>query len=189
MKFAVSGRFLRSVTLPVAVLLVGAISGSAQVVFDAQSNLSPATVSTATSFNVAWIHTTGLAKKPYVVVGVSLKLSLGGATVGGVVYGSEAGGPASNMVLLGAISNGTNARVELWGLPGPTPGTHQITVTVTNAGGQNVVVVAGAKSFSNVFQTAASGTVVTATNNNTTPTVTTANSPFDYVVDAVAFNP
>jgi uncharacterized repeat protein (TIGR01451 family) len=194
-QFAASGRLLRSVILSVAVLLICTIPVSAQVVFDAASNASPATASTATAINVSWNHTIGLAKKEYLVVGVSMKLSGGGATVASVTYGTEAGGPSTStdlasftMVNLGAVSNGTAARVELWGIAGPAPGTHQITVAITNGGGQNVAVVAGAKSFSNVFQTAANGTAVTATNNSTTPSVVVANSAFDYVVDAVAFN-
>src|SRR5438270_13873459 len=92
------------------------------------------------------------------------------------------------MALLSSATNGTNVRSELGGLAGPVAGTHQITVTVANAGGQNSVIVAGAKSFSNVFQTAANGTAVAATGNTVTPSVTVTNSAFDYVVDAVAFN-
>lgn len=188
-------RFIRSVIAPVAVALVCAAPAAAQVVFDAASNSAPITVNNANPVNISWNHTIGLAKKEYLVVGVSMKLNGGAATVASVTYGTEAGGPSTStntasftMVRLGFISNGTTTRAELWGLPGPQPGTHQITVSVTNGGGQNLVVVAGAKSFSNVFQTAANGAAVTATATSTTPSVTVANSPLDYVVDAVAFN-
>jgi uncharacterized repeat protein (TIGR01451 family) len=160
----------------------------AQVVFDAASNAAPATASTANPINVSWNHTVGLAKKPYLVVGVSLKLNGGGATVSGVTYGSEAGGQFQAMTLLGAATNGTTVRAELWGLANPVAGTHQITVAVANAGAQNVVVVAGAKSFTNVFQSSAIGTVITATGTSTTPSVTVANNRFAAVVDAAAFN-
>ena len=51
------------------------------------------------------------------------------------------------MTLLGSATNGTIDRAEIWGLAGPTAGTHQITVTVANAGGQNTALIAGAKSF------------------------------------------
>src|SRR5258708_13914885 len=181
---------IQSVVFPLVVALLCAAPAMAQVVFDAASNASPATVSAAAAITVLWNHTTGLAKREYLVVGVSVKLSGGGATVGGVVYGNEAGGPASNMVLVGEAAKGTNERGGVWGLGGPTPGTHQIAVTITNGGGgPNVVVVAGAKSFSNVFQTAANGTAVAATGNTATPaTLALTNSPLDYVVDAVAFN-
>src|SRR5258708_21314544 len=144
---------IQSVVFPLVVALLCAAPAMAQVVFDAASNASPATVSTAAAITVLWNHTTGLAKKEYLVVGVSMKLSGGGATVGGVVYGNEAGGPASNMVLLGAATNGTNERAELWGLAGPAPGTHQTAVTITNrGGGPNVGVVASAHAFLNVLQ-------------------------------------
>src|SRR5260221_3182296 len=124
-QLAVSGRFLRSAIVSVA-LLVSGLSASAQVAFDAASNSSPATSSNATVINVLWNHTTGLAKKPYIVVGVSLKLSGGGATVGSVTYGTELGGPNIPMTALGNVTNGTIVRAELWGVAGPTPGTHQI---------------------------------------------------------------
>lgn len=163
-------------------------SADAQVVFDSASSVAAATASNANPVAVSWNHTVGTAKKPYVVVSVSLKLNGGAATVGGVTYGSEAGGPASAMTLLGAATNGTTTRAELWGLANPLPGTHTITVSVTNGGGQNIVVVAGAKSFTNVFQSAATGTAVTAVGTSTTPAVNVTNSSLSAVVDAVAFN-
>ena len=160
----------------------------AQVLFDAASNATPTTTSAAAAVPVTWNHTVGLAKKPYLVVGVSIDRSGGGALVGNVIYGNEAGGPGSNMTLLGAVNNGTAVRTELWGLANPTPGTHQIAVNVTNAAAVNISVVAGAKSFFNVFQTAPSGAVVTATGTSTTPSVAVTNGAFDYVVDAVSYN-
>jgi uncharacterized repeat protein (TIGR01451 family) len=180
---------LKSVARTLFPLLLCALPAAAQVTFDAASNASPATVSAANPIAVSWNHTVGLSKKPYITVGVSIDRNAGAQTVTSVVYGTEAGGPNLAMTLLTAVNNGTNVRAELWGLAGPTSGTHQITVTVANGGGQNTVVIAGAKSFFNVFQTAASGTAVTATGNTTTPTTPVlANSGFDYVVDAVAFN-
>ena len=170
-----------------ALLFVCALSARAQVVFDSASNAATATASAANPINVTWNHTTGQAKKAGIVVSVSLDLNGGGATVGSVTYGTEAGGPAQAMIFLGAATNGTNERAELWGLPNPTPGTHQIQVSVTNGGPQTVVVAAGAKSFTNVLLTAA-GTLATATGTSLTPAVAVANSAFDYVVDAVAFN-
>jgi uncharacterized repeat protein (TIGR01451 family) len=185
-----TARRVRGVLGPLVVILLALTAGTAraQVVFDAASNASPATASAGNPITVSWNHTVALAKKPFLVVGVSLKLNGGGATVSGVTYGSEAGGQGQVMTLINAATNGTNARAELWGLAGPTAGTHQITVTVANGGGQNVVVVAGAKSFTNVFQSASNGAAVTATGNSVTPSVTVANSAFDYVVDAVAYN-
>ena len=52
--------------------LAFAAPGAAQVAFDAASNASPATVSAANPIVVTWNHTVGLAKKPYLVVSVSL---------------------------------------------------------------------------------------------------------------------
>jgi len=169
-------------------ILATSLPSFAQVLFDAASNATPATTSTAAAITVTWNHTVGLAKKPYLVVGVSIDRTGGGALVSSVVYGNEAGGPASAMTLLGAVNNGTAVRTELWGLANPTPGTHQIAVNVTNVGGANINVVAGAKSFSNVFQTGPAGTVVTATGTSTTPSVAVTNGAFDYVVDAVSYN-
>ncbi len=178
---------LRIVALS-ALLSIFGIPLNAQVVFDAASNMAAPTASTATSIVTTWNHTVGTAKKPYVIVSVSLKLNGGGATVGNILYGVENGGPFAPMTFLGAATNGTTTRAELWGLPNPLPGAHTIQVTVNNAGAQNVVVVAGAKSFSNVFQSAATAGLVTNTGNTTTPTVTVTNSPTTAVVDAVAFN-
>jgi uncharacterized repeat protein (TIGR01451 family) len=172
----------------VAALLMCALPAAAQVAFDAASNATPATVSTANPIAVNWNHTVGLSKKPYIVVQVSMKRNGGAQTVATVTYGTEAGGPNLGMALIGAINNGTNVRAELWGLANPTPGTHQITVSVTNGAATNTVVTAGARSFSNVFQTAPTGTVVTATGNTTTPTVAVTNTPLEYVIDAAAFN-
>src|SRR5437870_1429013 len=160
-------RFWSSVAI---VAVVCAMPAAAQVVFDAASNAAPSTASTANPINVTWNHTVGLAKKATLVVSVSLDLSGGGATVGNVTYGNEAGGPNQAMVFLGAATNGTNVRAELWGLANPTPGTHQIQVSVTNGGGQNVVVIAGAKSFTNVLLTSG-GAVAAATGTSLTPSV------------------
>ncbi|MEA2336365.1 MAG: large repetitive protein, partial [Thermoanaerobaculia bacterium] len=187
MKNAVSRMSVRSIACAVALVFLS-VRAHAQVAFDAASNATPATVSTANPVVVSWNHTVGSAKKPYVAVSVAIDRNGGAQTVTSVVFGTEAGGPNQNMTLLGGVNNGTIDRAEIWGLIGPTPGVHQITVTVANAGAQNTVVIAGAKSFSNVFQSAATGTAATATGTSTTPSVTVTNSAFDYVVDAVAFN-
>ncbi|HXH42060.1 MAG TPA: C25 family cysteine peptidase [Thermoanaerobaculia bacterium] len=160
----------------------------AQVVFDAASNAAVATTSTGNPVTVNWNHTVSLVKKPYIVVSVAIDKNGGAQTVTTVTFGSEAGGPNQAMTLLGSATNGTIDRAELWGLAGPTAGTHQITVSVANAGGQSTVVIAGAKSFTNVFQTASTGTAVAATGTSTTPAVAVTNSGFDYVVDAVSYN-
>ncbi|MEA2162302.1 MAG: hypothetical protein QOK37_429 [Thermoanaerobaculia bacterium] len=191
-----SFRFLYSVMAALAVVFAFALPARAQVVFDAASNATPATVSTANPVpdanGIRWNHTTGSAKKMYLTVGISIRLSGGTASVGSVTYGNEAGGPVQLMTFLGAVSNGTLTRAEIWGLAAPTAGTHEIKVLVNNPGGQNVVVVAGAKSFSNVFQTASVGAAATNTGTTLTPTVTVPvasnSSTFDYVVDAVAYN-
>jgi uncharacterized repeat protein (TIGR01451 family) len=182
-------RFVRSFIVPLAFALLCAAPAMAQVVFDAASNAATATTSTANPIpTISWNHTVSLAKKPYIVVSVAIRRNAGTQTVTSVTYGTENGGANLAMTLLGAATNGTNERAELWGLAGPTAGTHQISVIVANPGGQNTAVVAGARSFTNVFQTAAAGTAVAATGNTTAPTVTLTNSAFDYIVDAVAYN-
>jgi len=168
--------------------LLAAAPATAQIVFDSASNMAVATASTANPINVTWNHTVGLAKKPYLVVSVSLDLNAVAATVATVTYGFEAGGPAQAMTFLGAATNGTSQRAELWGLSNPTPGTHMIQVSVNNGAGGNVVVLGGSKSFTNVFQTAATGTVAAATGTSLTPAVALTNSGFDYIVDAVSYN-
>ncbi|HMC69378.1 MAG TPA: DUF11 domain-containing protein, partial [Mycobacteriales bacterium] len=120
--------------------------------------------------------------------GISIDLSTRAGNATGVVYGTEGGGPNQAMTLLGSLSNGTNVRVELWGLANPASGTHQITATISNPNTRNYTVVAGSQSFSGVDQTAPTGTVAIASNNTATPAVTTGNTAHDYVVDAVAFN-
>lgn len=184
---AVSSTCVRAIACAVAIVLVSA-RGHAQVLFDSASNASPATVSTNASIVVSWNHTIGTAKKEYLTVSVAIRKN-GGAQTGSVVFGTEVGGQLQPMTLLGSINNGTIDRAEIFGLTNPTAGTHQITVTVANGGGgTSTVVIAGAKSFSNVFQSAPTGAAVTATAATTTPSVTTASSAFDFVVDSVAYN-
>lgn len=74
------GRAMAPWLLGLALVLVPVISARAQVVFDAASNTPTATVSTANPVAVSWNHTVGLAKKPYIIVSVSLDLQGGGAT-------------------------------------------------------------------------------------------------------------
>ncbi|MEA2238806.1 MAG: hypothetical protein QOC81_3530 [Thermoanaerobaculia bacterium] len=184
-----SSRFFKSVIVPVVFALAATSPAAAQVLFDAASTSSPITVSNANPTAISWTHTTGSAKKTYLTVGISIKRNGGTSTVTTVTYGSEVGGPLQAMSLLGSINNGTNVRAEIWGVAAPTAGTHTITISVANPGAQQMAIVAGAKSFSNVFQTNSTGTAVTAAPAaSLTPTVTTASTPFDYVVDAVAYN-
>src|SRR5258708_5513371 len=161
-------------------------SANPQVSFDRAS--STTFTSAAATFTGSWNHTTTTAANRYIVVGVSIDLSTRASTVTSAVYGTEGGGPNSAMTFLGAATNGTNVRSELWGLRAPASGTHQITVTISDPSTRNDTVVAGAQSFSNVEQTVSTGTVVTNTGNSTAPTVAVTNSAYDYVVDALAWN-
>jgi uncharacterized repeat protein (TIGR01451 family) len=180
-----SFRLFSSAFITVALAITFAVPAKAQVVFDSASVAAPVTVSTANPTAVSWNHTTSTAKKVYLVVGVSIRLNGGTGAVTTLQYGSETAGPAQNMILLGAVNNGTSVRSELWGLAAPQSGTHQITVTIANAGGQQMAIVAGSKTFSNVLQSAPAST--TGTGNTITPTVNVGSSPFDFVVDAVAY--
>src|SRR2546423_13859023 len=132
--------FVRLFVAPVVVALACAVPAAAQVVFDAASNMAVATASTANPINATWNHTTGLAKKAALVVSVSLDLNGGGATVGSVTYGTEAGGPGQAMIFLGAATNGTNERAELWGPADPAAGTQTSPRWLPDAGGQKAVV-------------------------------------------------
>ena len=49
-------------------------------------------------------HTTGLTKKPYLTVGVSIGLNADTATVTSVLYGSEPGGPQQAMTAINAAT-------------------------------------------------------------------------------------
>jgi uncharacterized repeat protein (TIGR01451 family) len=183
-----SFRRFSSVIIPVALAVAFAVPAKAQVVFDSASTASPVTVSTANPTAISWMHTTSTAKKAYLTVGVSIRRNGGTGAVTTVQYGSETAGPVQNMILLGAVNNGTSVRAELWGLAAPQSGTHQITVTIANAGGQQMAITAGSKTFSNVLQSAAAGSATTAAPAaSLTPTVTVPSSPFDYVVDSVAY--
>ncbi|MGH3521941.1 MAG: beta strand repeat-containing protein, partial [Mycobacterium sp.] len=155
-------------------------------------NATPATTGTANPAVIAWNHTIGLSKKPYLVVSVSIdRAGSNNPAVTSIVWGSEAGGPNQTFTTQLAAANSTTTnivRAELWGLANPTPGTHQITVNVSNTGGVNITVVAGAKSFFNVFQTAPAGTGVSNTATSAAPSVVATNGALDFVVDAVAHN-
>src|SRR2546423_10485311 len=107
--------FVRLFVAPVVVALACAVPAAAQVVFDAASNMAVATASTANPINVTWNHTTGLAKKAGLVVSVSLDLNGGGATVGSVTYGTEAGRPPPGMNFPRAATHRTHARAQLSG--------------------------------------------------------------------------
>ncbi len=168
-------------------VLFVASPAAAQVAFDAASNAAAATTSTANPITVTWNHTVGTAKKPYLVVQVAMDLNGGGQTVTSVTWASESGSQQP-MALLGSSTNGTFVRSELWGLANPQPGNHTISVAVANGGGQSTVIMAGARSFSNVLETVATGTAVAAAATSTTPSVTVANTVFGYVVDAVSLN-
>src|SRR5262245_57503603 len=111
-------KIARRSSIAVLITFVFAATAAAQVVFDSASTANPIVVT--------WNHTVGSGKKAALVVGISLDLNGGGATVGSVTWGSEAGGPQQALTFLGAATNGTNERAELWGLPNPTAGTHTI---------------------------------------------------------------
>ena len=83
--------FTRVIVTSFVVILCAAVPASAQVLFDAASNSTPATTSAAASFTVAWNHTVGLAKNPY-WWSASRSILSRRRLVGGVIYGNEAGG-------------------------------------------------------------------------------------------------
>lgn len=129
-------------------------------------------ISSNTSITYALTVTSGTA----VVVGVTLRQ---GNTCSSVTYAG------SNLTQLGAVTNGTDVRVELWGIVSPATGANNVVVTHT-ATGSNGRVVSGAVSLTGTDTSSPFGTPVTATGNSTSPSVSVTSGSNDMVVDTLS---
>lgn len=163
-----TGRFL------VCLLFLAAVSSraQAQIAFDASSSANTGAVDQT---SLTWSHTVGAGSNRILVVGVSIRNSAG-QTVSSVTYAGV------GLTFIGAQSNGTNSRIEMWRLLAPATGTNSIVVTMS-AGAHFV---GGAASFTGVDQTTPLGTFVSATGNTSTPTVNASSATGEVVIDTLA---
>ncbi len=134
------------------------------------------TAKSVSSASLAWSHTVGTySGNRFLIVGVSLLNALG-QTITGVTFG------AANLTKLGALANGTSARVELWYLKNPNTGAGTITVTPSAA----VALVAGATSWFGVDQTYSPLEFDSLSGSSSNPAITLEANPAQIIHDAVA---
>jgi hypothetical protein len=139
--------------------------------FDAASS---AVNSTATTNTLSWSHTTSGSDR-ILIVGVSIR-NESSETVSTVTYGT------GNLTFVGAATNGTACRAEIWQLVNPATGAN--TVTVTLSAGSKFV--GGAVTFTGVHQTTPFGTFVPATGTSITPSVNVTSAAAEAVIDTLA---
>jgi predicted ribosomally synthesized peptide with SipW-like signal peptide len=140
----------------------------------AVSNVSSTNSGSANASSLTWAHTVSGSNR-YLVVGVSINNENSG-TVSSVTYNGQA------LTSLGTATNGTNARVEMWGMLAPPTGTHNIVVTLSTS--QRFT--AGAVSFTGVHQTTPLGTLVSNTGTSLSASVAASSASGEVVVDVVA---
>ncbi len=115
--------------------------------------------------SITWNHRTAGANL-YLIVGVSIRNNAGQTILapGGVTYAG------ADLAFLGAQNNGTNVRVELWGLANPALGNNNIISRLT--GTETARMVGGSISFTGVDQAAPiDAAAVFATGNGIAPSV------------------
>ena len=171
-----SGTYNQAITMDgpvVAYYKVATVSvvysvGSVPVAFDAASSANGNTTS------LSWSHTVGSSgTNRIIVVGIETK---GATVVSGVTYAGQ------DLALIGALSNGTSTRTELWYRVAPATGTNSVVVTLPS----KTQTVGGATSWTEVHQTTPLGTDVFASGTSTSPTVDVTSASGEAVVDAVA---
>lgn len=130
--------------------------------------------------SLTWSHTVSSGNNRILIVGVSIRNS-SSQTVGSVTYGG------TGLTFVGATTNSTNARVEIWRLLAPATGTNNIVVTL--AASANGRFVGAAASFTEVDQTTPLGPYFSNTGNTATPTVNvTSVAQNELVIDTIANN-
>jgi hypothetical protein len=140
----------------------------------AVDNVSSTNSGSANASSLTWAHTVSGSNR-YLVVGVSINNENSG-TVSGVTYNGQA------LTSLGTATNGTNARVEMWGMLAPPTGTHNVVVTLSTS--QRFT--AGAVSFTGVHQTTPLGTLASNTGTSLSASVAASSASGEVVVDVVA---
>jgi hypothetical protein len=112
----------------------------------------------------------------YLLVGIMQGYADSAAVPTGVTYNGVA------MTKIGEVAYGSNHAISVWELVAPAAGAHTVAPTFTDFNIEALVAV----SLSGVHQTTPHGTVVTASNANTTPSVTVSSATGELVVDFVA---
>ncbi|HAK60950.1 MAG TPA: hypothetical protein DCO77_11295 [Nitrospiraceae bacterium] len=123
-----------------------------------------------------WNHRVSGTER-YLIVGISLRNNAG-QTATNVTY---AGTP---LVPLGAVNNGANVRVELWGLVNPATGNNPVRVTLSAA----ARIIGGSLSFTGVDQGASidAGPMFAVGNSNAPAVTVTTVTDNAWVIDTLA---
>jgi hypothetical protein len=155
-----------------AVVVNAATAPSPGIAFDAAGSV----VQNANATSFTWSHTVSGSDR-FLVVGVSIRNQQSEAA-SSVTY---AGTP---LTLVGARSNETSTRVEIWQLVAPAVGTDDVVVTLS----ASAKIVGGAISLTGVDQTTPIATSGFAAGSSTNPSMTfTAVATSAWVIDALAY--
>jgi hypothetical protein len=155
-----------------AVVVNAAGAPSPGIAFDASGSV----VQNATAASFTWSHTVSGSNR-ILVAGVSIR-NQQNETVSSVTY---AGIP---LTFVGARSNETSARVEIWQLVAPAVGTDNVVVTLSAP----AKIVGGALSLTGVDQTTPIAASAFAAGSSENPTISlTAVATTAWVIDALAF--
>jgi hypothetical protein len=155
-----------------AVIVNAAGAPSPGIAFDDSGSV----VQNATAASFTWSHTVSGSNR-ILVVGVSIR-NTQNETVTNVTY---AGTP---LTFVGARSNETSARVEIWQLVAPAVGTDNVVVTLS----ATAKIIGGAISLTGVDQTTPIGASAFTAGSSTNPTLTLTNvATSAWVIDALAF--
>lgn len=155
-----------------AVVVNAAGAPSPGIAFDTAGSV----VQNASAASFTWSHTVSGANRA-LVVGVSIR-NQQNETVSSVTY---AGTP---LTFVGARSNETSARIEIWQLVAPAVGTDNVVVTLSAP----AKIIGGAISLSGVDQTTPIGASAFTAGSSTNPTINLTNVPTTaWVIDALAF--
>ncbi len=162
-----------------SIILLTAVYASLGICISANAAIIPDNTSFGTMSNVSTktiSHITPSGSNRLMIVSISAQQP--GASVSSVTYNGIA------LTKLGNVSNASQSRIEIWYLKSPAVGTFN--VVVTNSQSENAVV--GVKTFSGVNLTTTFGTMVTATGNSGTASVTATSATDELVYSVVAFN-
>lgn len=144
------------------------------VFFDAASSA----VSSGNVGSLSWQHTTTGSNR-MLIVGVAFNTPFF-EYISNVTYGGQ------SLDKIGVKNNGTNERIELWGLTSPNTGTNNV---VVNLAFNTTRMVGGAISFTGVHQQTPLGTFKAGSDISGNPTVSGITSASDeIVVDIVGFD-
>jgi hypothetical protein len=121
-------------------------------------------------------HTTAGSQR-LMLVGLSI-YNRGSETVSSITYNGD------SLTSVGAVANGTNARVEIWRLIAPDTGTNDVVVTFSAPLARNAIV--GAITYTGVHQTTPLGSFAPATGTSTSASVNASSATNELVFDTVA---